>query len=264
MRVYCQQDASTKRIRAHGCGPVSGINALVWASGGDWQPDDLTDSAEYRIEKSGASDAEYERRGLTSDELFRSMVAVTASDERMDLPVQQRSGARLREVFEDMNATESGILIAVHYGVVQDAGKGVTSYRGFHWVYALDHRASDDTNGIADPLRRQVVRWPAKVLIEAAGRFGDKRPAAADESWPAGQGELIQVWRWPTWRAGYASMAGKRDAAVEQRDFARRALAVSQAALTDCQANGGAPADQLAAARAKGIADAAAAAEAVK
>lgn len=257
--VYRQSDATVRALRAHGCGAYTAINGLVRASGGTWRPQGRagTTSAMVRVDRSGVTDAEFEARGMTSDEVFASLQALVANDLRMDLPVQQRSGVRVRDdLLPQLLEVDGCAAVAVLYGVIQDAGKGVGSFRGGHWVLVHDPDMVNGTIRVADPLRRQLVTWPIALLVDAMGRFGDNRAwGGRDRSWGDGRGEAIVLWPWRKWRDGYGSVLAQRDAARTQRDVAR-------AALAECQASGDAAA--IAAARAQGIADAAAAAAAVR
>lgn len=248
--VYPQGDFHSPDLRSNGCGAASSIAALVRASDGAWKPatDDGTAAARYRVARSGATPAQFRTRGLTPTEVFRSLSAVRPSDARMNLPVQLRRGVAVRQaLLPQLRRIGGGALVAVDYGVAQDAGLGVGSFRGGHWVFVDD---PDDEVRVADPLRHAITRWPVDVLVEGMERFGT-RP------WGNGRGDAVVVWPWLTWRDAYPVMKASRDKARRERDQAQAALAL-------CQANGGAPADQLAAARAQGIADAAAAAAAVR
>ena len=255
--VYRQSDATTRALRAHGCGAYTAVNGLVRASRGTWRPKgrDATSSARARVDRSGVTDAEFAARGMTSDEVYASLVGVIASDLRMDLPVQQWSGIDVRdELLPKLIEVDGCAAVAVLYGVVQDAGKGVGSFRKGHWVLIDD--PTDRDVRVADPLRRQLVRWPIDLLEDAMGRFGDNRAwGGKDRSWGDGRGEAVILWPWRKWRDGYGSVLAQRNTARTQRDVAR-------AALAECQASGDAAA--IAAARAQGIADAAAAAGAVR
>jgi hypothetical protein len=203
-RAYCQRDAKTQDLRSHGCGAYAALSALAWASDGDYQPVDHTAAAQYRVNQSSVSTAEFLARGMTPSELATSMHAVRATDERMDLPVQRMSGVHVRDELLPLIRDGAGALVAVRYGAVVDAGKGHGTYRGGHWVFVVDDNL-DNAMGIADPLRRQWVTWPISVLVESMETFG-KTP------WGNGRGEAIVIWPWPTWRDGYGKVKGQRDA----------------------------------------------------
>lgn len=247
-RIICQSDYTDAQLRSHGCGAASVDNALMAASDGGWRPTDPTASARIRVARSGATPARFRARGLTSTEVYQSLAAVTASDVRMDVPLKRYRGGDVRTMLAKRAEVGGVLVIAVRYGVIQDAGHGVGRFRLGHWVDVLDQ--DGDRVVIADPLRRQTTRWPVSVLVDAAESFGT-RP------WGDGRGEAILVYPWLTWRQGYAGMRVKRDAALKAKDAA-------VAALEACQASGGTDPEALAAARAKGIADAAANAAATR
>jgi hypothetical protein len=263
-RIHRQSDSRDPDIRAHGCGAVSGVNALELMSGGAWRSDDFTASANVRVERSGVTQALFRKRGLTSVELAKSMHSVQASDERMDVDVQHRRGVDVKgALLPQLASAHAGALVAVLYGVVQDANKGVGSFRGGHWVFVYGPDLAAGTVKVADPLRRETTTWSVNLLADAMDRFGDKRPAGADDSWNEGRGEAIVVWPWLDWRQGYKVVDAKLDIARNALTAAKRQVTVLQAKLDACELAGPGP-EALAAARAGGIADAAAAAKAVQ
>lgn len=259
--IHRQTDATDASIRAHGCGPVSCCNALEEASDGDWRAKGKagTDSALARVRASGATSVEFNARGLTSAEMYASLRAVAATDYRMDLPLKRYQGGDVKAMLRKRREVGGVLVIAVLYGVAQDAGVGVGSFRLGHWVCAYGETGFDDGDRVtvADPLRRQTVAWDVRTLVKAAERFGDA-PGPADNSWGNGRGEAILVYPWRTWRQGYATQTAALSASTKALDATRKALAACQAGQqpTDPEA--------LAEARAGGIRDAAAAAGAVK
>lgn len=256
MDWVCQRDFTDAALRAHGCGLATAENMLIKNSAGTWRPQGKggTTSARVRLDRSGATMAEFRARGITASELFASMDAVKASDVRMELPVQRHRGTRVRDMLAKMVEAKGSLAVAVSYRVVQQAGKGYGTYQGFHWVLVVGVVGDDVV--VVDPLRRQTIKWPVSLLVEAAERFGAK-------PWGDGRGEGVLGWPWLTWKDGYATAKGQRDSARKQRDVAVAALAASEAALAECRAQS--PGDAaLAKARADGIRDAAAAAAATK
>lgn len=256
MDWVCQRDFTDAVLRAHGCGLAVALSMLVKNSAGTWEPStkDATSAARFRLGASGATMAQFKARGLTAAELFASMDAVRASDIRMDLPVQRHRGTKVRDMLARMVEVRGSLAIAVAYAVVQDAGKGYGTYRGYHWVLVIGVVGDDVV--VVDPLRRQTIKWPVSLLVRAAERFGSK-------PWGDGRGEGVLGWPWVTWRDGHATVKAQRDAARKQRDVAVAALATSEAALEECRAQS--PGDAaLAKARADGIRDAAASAAATK
>lgn len=221
--VHSQLASTSKALRQRGCGPYSCVNAMVAASGGGWSPTPATHattSANARVARSGIGRA-FARRGLRPSEVYASMRAVAATDARMDVPVQHRSGVRVADLLAQLDRTGAVAIVAVDYSAVQAAGKGATSFRGMHWVTVLK-RHGDEVE-VADPLRRRTVLWPVTLLARAMGRFGT-RP------WGGDRGEAIVVWPWRTWRQGYALKAAEARAATNEAVALRKALAACEGA----------------------------------
>lgn len=266
MRFYRQQDfgdppgsLTARDLQLHGCGCAACINALVFASGGRWRPKGRNgaESAAIRVDRSGASDVEFVRRGLTSREVFASLQSIIATDVRMDVPVKAYHGERLTVQLDKMVDVGGCLLVAVKNRVLAKAGKSpFPDFYGGHWGVVIG-RPNGSQVEFVDSGRKAPIRLPIELLADAMGAFGDNRDVGlSDQSWGDGRGEGIAVWPWLTWREGYAVVDAKLAAARAQRDVARSALAECQAAGPGVEA--------IAAARAKGIADAAAAAAAVK
>ncbi len=250
LRVYRQSDSPNADLRAHGCGAYACINGMHRVSGGTWKPKGNagTGSALYRVRKSGVTDAQFRARGMTSTEVWTSLDAIGGSKERLALPVKRYRGVDVDSVLLPKVSQVGGwAACAVLYGVIQDAGKGIGSFRLGHWVLVGDPR--NGTVAVADSLRRQEVRWDIDLLVRAMERFGDA-PGPTDNSWGNGRGEAVLLYPWQTWRQGYGTVKAQRDLARKQRDEALDDLA-------ECQAAGPGP-DALKAARAAGIRDAAA------
>lgn len=220
--VYQQLRSTSKALRKRGCGAYSCVNALVAASAGRWDPKPVTHattSANARVRLSGIGKA-FAKRGLRPAEVFASMQAIVATDVRMDVPVQHRSGVDVSVLLEQVERIKGVAIVAVDYSVIQAAGKGVTSFHGMHWVTVLGVAGGDVI--VADPLRRQTVRWSTSLLTRAMERFGT-RP------WLFGRGEAIVVWPWRTWRQGYAAKAAEATAAKNEAKALRKALAACEA-----------------------------------
>lgn len=198
--VYPQGDFTTHSLRAHGCGLASCLAALVRASDGTWTPKGKggSTSARVRKQRSGVSSRDFNARGLTPSEVYRSMLDVRASDERLDLPVQWRHGVHVTgQLLPQIKRIGGGAIVAVDYSRIQKAGVGVGSYQGDHWVYVDDPQDRMGNIRVADPLRDKLDWWPISVLVDGMEHFGT-RP------WLLGRGEAIVVWPWLTWRQGYA------------------------------------------------------------
>lgn len=220
--VYSQLRSTSKALRQRGCGPYSCVNALVAASGGAWDPKPVTHattSANARVARSGIG-REFAKRGLRPAEVFASMQAIVATEVRMDVPVQHRSGVRVDDLLAQLRRIKGVAIVAVAYSVIQAAGKGVTSFQGMHWVTVLGEDGEDVI--VADPLRRQTVRWPTSLLRRSMERFG-ARP------WMGGRGEAIVVWPWRTWRQGYAAKSAEATAAKNEAKALRKALEACEA-----------------------------------
>lgn len=228
--VLRQTDSTSAALRKRGCGPYACCIALEEASDGDWRAKGRagTTSALIRVERSGITEAEFKRRGLTSDEVKASLVAVGATDYRMDVPVKGYHGGRVTDMLDKAEHVGGVLVIAVSYAVVQDAGKGVGSFRGMHWVVALGRRDGGKVR-MADPLRRQTVEWPEALLVRAAERFGDRPGTADDNHWGNGRGEGIVVYPWRTWRQGYAAQSAALKASQNEAKALRAALEACEA-----------------------------------
>lgn len=194
-----QQDMDTAVLRGSGCGPTTAINALIHASRGGWRPKDQSDAARYRIDRSGVTRAEFRARGLTPDELYRSLDAVKASEVRMDIPVKAYHGVLVRSVLlPRIRDTKGCAAVAVRNKVLADAGRSpFPTFRTGHWGLVTEWHPADDEVSFVDAGRRRAIRLSVDLLVEAMEQFG-KNP------WGRGRGEAILVWPWQTWRTGYA------------------------------------------------------------
>ena len=248
---YSQRASNIKTLRAHACTLFS----LAWLR--DWASDgtriigqNAIDSAVNRLQRqSGASRADFLRRGTKLDEAVK---AYRADDFAGRTPprIRTMNGGSVRgDLFPAIDAGNAALLF-VDYGVIQDAGKGIGSFRLGHAVVGLKG-TSTDTVTIIDPLRYQPVQWPHGLVVDAMERFG-ARP------WMNGRGAFAIVYPSPT----FLQVArAQRDRARAQVAQTEALLAVSRRSLAECRA-GTPPTDPaaLAEARASGIRDAAAAA----
>ena len=162
------------------------------------------------------------------------------------------SGVKVRDLARFIaDNPGSGAIIAVRYGVLVDAGyapSGVTFGGGHAMCVVIGASATSFT--LHDPLRGQTVTIPIDVIEHAMESFGS-RP------WGDGRGEAVVAYRWRTYEELYPIVKG-------QRDEARADVARLEAELAACKAGDDDVEALLAEARAKGIADAAAAAGAVR
>lgn len=197
LRPYCQSDSAIAEMRAHGCGLFALLSITAFATEDDISPD-TRGSIDFRAKLlkrlSGVSDAEFNARGTTLDEVERAYEGQVYR--RFDrVPPKMRKyhgGLILSQLFPALKDGKAG-LVAVNYGKVQDAGLGKGMYRGGHWVAVADPQ-SDGAVMVADPLRRSLIRWPFHVLLSAAETFG-RRP------WLNGRGEFGVVDVAPTWQS---------------------------------------------------------------
>lgn len=259
---YSQRESNDAALRAHGCTLFSTLYLRRWASGGDESPvaQNVIDREVWSLQAdSGATKAQFLARGTTLDEAERAFEASRFTGRTKPRMRKYHGGNVRTDLLPELRAGKLA-LVCVNYGVIVSAGISVGSFPGGHAVVVGD--PDKDSVGVADPLRTQVVRWDIDLLVKAMERFGS-RP------WLAGRGEFGVVAKSPTFL----------ELARTQRDEARKDIAIlrtkvkdlgddlasSMEALIACEAK--LPVtmpEALAAARAGGIADAAAAAKAVE
>jgi hypothetical protein len=248
-----QQDYDTESLRLHGCALAAGTNAMVKASGGEWGPtdDDGTAIAKVLLDRSGATNAEFNARGITSRELYKALDA-TANDHRERMPIRLRAfhGWLVADMLEEMVKAKGCLMVAVRNRVLVKAGK--TRFPGFnggHWG-VVTARVGSDVRWIAG--EKSPIVLPIRTLTDAADQFGDKTDVGlSDDSWGDGRGEAILMYPWLTWKQGYADMKRQRDFAEDGEDKAMAKLGLCQEALKACEAQG--QASDLKAARQSGI-----------
>lgn len=253
-------------LRQHGCGAATASNMLIKNSGGKWVPQGKNGaaSAAIRVERSGVTTAEFRQRGLTTDEMIRTLEAVDSSDERMALTTKWYKGKDVRDVILPRLVESRGsAAVPVKNSVLAAAGKSpFPSFKGGHWLLLV--AVIGDEVAYVDPGNGKVSKMPISLLVRAMERFGDNRDVGlADKSWGRGLGNAVIGYPWLTWREGYGDMKASRDKARSERDAARDQRDRALEGLAECQAQGP-DAAALAEARRKGIADAAAAAAATE
>lgn len=236
----CQRDLRDDDLAAHGCV----IASLAWVrreAGGE-----PISEAGMRslLRASGASLREFRERGIMLGEAQTAQSVAYASGLRTP-PLSRRvlGGTVRADLLPDIEAG-AWALVWVDYAIVQDAGRGVGTFRGRHGVVYASVAGTRMT--VIDPLRRQVTEWPLDLAIRAAEGFGSKRRLNA-----------LVVRRSPTWEQEAGRLRGLASTRTAQRDTAR-------ARVAELEAGGGPGAEALAAARAGGIADAAANAAATR
>lgn len=253
MIIFKQGDSSSYDLRAHGCAAYAMVNGYGMVSGGEVSPTSVkaaSKAAWTRVDRSGATRAEFRARGLTMREVAASLAAIVRRDERPALKSQLQRGVKVMALLRQLADEDAVAVAAVNYGVAQDDGVGVGKFRGGHGIVVFDPDFEADTVGVADSLRRSTRRWKISTLVRAMETFG-KKP------WGNGRGEAVVMWTWKTYRTLMFE-------ARAQRDTARASLKACQADLAECRATQPPTADQLREARASGIRDAAANAAATR
>lgn len=207
----CQRDFQDADLRGHGCTLASlAYLAGEMTDGRAWR-DPETYVARLRV-LSGVPLATFRERGTTITEAKTAYEQAPGFDGRVAPTLRLFRGAKVRE--QMLPALTGGRLaiVAVNYGVVQDAGKGIGSFRGAHAVVVGPREG--DSVPVADPLRRSVVRWKVDLLVHAMETFG-KRP------WGDGRGEAAVAEPSPT----------LLEVRTRERDRARRDLAAALAKI---------------------------------
>lgn len=163
----CQRDFRDDDLRRHGCVLASLAWVRQWA-GNDRATEDRVD--DYLLE-SGVSRADFRRRGVMLGEAASAMSGPYPGDRLPPVYRKVVGGSVERDLFPDI-AAGAVALVWVDYGVVQDDGLGIGTFRGGHGVvYAT---VGDDVV-VIDPLRRQTTRWSRELAVKAAERFGSRR-----------------------------------------------------------------------------------------
>jgi len=195
---YRQSDSADITLRQHGCTLFSTLYCQREESRGDVSPtkqEDVDEHVRVLRRDAGVSAADFLRRGTTLTEADRAYEAQTFPG-RLPPLMRTLHGVPVREELLPLLRAGRVALIAVNYGVIQDAGKGVGSFRGGHAVVI-----GEPENGavaVADPLRLVIVRWSVDLLVKSMETFGE-RP------WGNGRGEAGVPYPSPTYRQAYAS-----------------------------------------------------------
>jgi len=208
---YRQSASLDPTLRAHGCTLFSTLYLQREESGGDVSPDSQSAIDKHvrgLRDDAGVTMAQFLARGTTLTEADKAYEAQPFQDR---LPPVMRLMRGVKVVDELLPILREGhlALIAVNYGVIQDAGKGVGSFRGGHACVA-----GEPENGmvtIADPLRSVLVKWPVSLLERAMETFGE-RP------WGNGRGEAGVAYPSPTYKAAYATASAELVKAEKSRD----------------------------------------------
>lgn len=180
MKPICQLDLRDPDLRGHGCTLASLAWLARWATDGEAVPKGAEERYVARLlDLSGVSLADFRDRGTKLDEAETAYEALTFEG-RVRPQMRRMRGGSVRDDLLPALRSGSWAVVAVDYGEVQDAGKGVGSFRGGHAVVVGDPR--DGSVAVMDPLRREAVRWPVALLERAMETFGR-------DPWGGGRGE---------------------------------------------------------------------------
>jgi len=210
----CQYDFTDADLRGHGCALATGTWLAREATEGEATANLTTTAYARKLrELAGMSLEAFRARGTTMTELERAYEAAPGFEGRAAPKMRLMRGVDIREVLIPLlRAPRTYASIAVNYGVIQDAGKGIGSFRGGHNV-----AITDPDNGkvaVIDPLRRSVIRWDIDLLVKAMETFGTK-------PWLNGRGEAGVVEYAPT-------ILEQRTQALEE---ARASLSLARSSL---------------------------------
>lgn len=228
-KPVCQYDFRDRDLRSHGC-TLASLTYLAreMADGDAWVD---PESFASRLQKaSGVSLATFRDRGTKFSE-GRTAYESVRFEGRVPPRLALQRGIDVRAGLLPMLQAGRLAMVAVNYGVVQDAGKGVGSFRGGHAVVVGQ---PDGVHvDVADPLRRDLVRWRVDLLVRAMETFGAK-------PWGNGRGEAAVPLPVPTWleqaRAQRDKARAERDAALKEADAADRIRMAIEAQLETAEA----------------------------
>lgn len=223
-RPVCQLDLRDPDLRAHGCTLVGLAHAArEMSDGAAWVDAEAFVRRMQRL--SGVPLATFRARGTTLTEGRAAYVQAPGFEGRVAPRMALQRGIDVRAQLVPMLQQGRIAVVAVRYGEIQDAGKGVGSFRGGHAVVVGEPEDTHVT--VADPLRRELVRWRIDLLVRAMESFG-KRP------WLNGRGEAAIPLPSPTF---LEQRTAQRDRAIRERDKALADLAACRAATpSDCTA----------------------------
>jgi hypothetical protein len=222
----CQYDFRNADLRSHGC-TVASLTYSAREMGADVE--DVEDYTGRLQRLSGVPLDTFRERGTTMTEAKVAYEMAPGFGGRVPPRFRLLRGGSVRD--DLLPALEEGriAVVAVNYGIVQDAGKGVGSFRGGHAVVVGEPEPGKVT--VADPLRRELVQWRVGLLETAMERFG-KIP------WLNGRGEFGIVLPSPTWlevrTRQLAEAKARLSAAVVEREALRARVAALEAAAPDC------------------------------
>lgn len=205
--IVCQRLFKDGDLRRHGCTLASlTFIAGEMTDGKAWR-DPETYTARLRV-LSGVPIATFLERGTTITEAQAAYLKAPGFENRVKPRMRLMRGVDVRAELLPTLTGGRQALVAVNYGVIQDAELGIGSFRGGHAVVVGPRIA--DRVPVADPLRQRIVNWPVDLLVRAMETFG-KKP------WGGGRGEAA---------VAYPSVT-KLELRTRERDAARRDLALA-------------------------------------
>jgi hypothetical protein len=215
---YRQSASLDPTLRAHGCTLFSTLYLQREESGGDISPDTqpaIDEHVRGLRDDAGVTMAQFLARGTTLTEADKAYEAQPFPD-RLPPLMRLMHGVDVRDELLPILREGHLALVAVNYGKVQDAGKGVGTFRGGHAIVVGEPESGMVT--VADPLRSVLVKWPVDLLVKAMETFGEK-------PWGNGRGEAGVAYPSPTYKAAYAAAASDLKAA--KATLARKAEAIT-------------------------------------
>jgi hypothetical protein len=207
----CQYDFGDADLRGHGCAIASGTWLAREATEGDATNGTTLTAYAHKLRELAVPLETFRARGTTMSELERAYEAAPGFAGRVGPQMRLMRGVNIRDtLLPILKANRTWASVAVNYGVIQDAGKGIGSFRGGHNVVIAEPSAS--AVRVVDPLRRAIVTWPIDLLVKAMETFGSN-------PWMNGRGE-----------AGVVEYAMTTlELRTQQRDEALAALQKSEA-----------------------------------
>lgn len=230
-KPVCQRLFRDADLRGHGCTLASLTYGAREVSEGHAVED--VEAYTARLQSlSGVSLATFRDRGTTLTEAKVAYEQAPGFGSRVPPRLRLMRGGSVRgDILPELHAGRIAI-VAVNYGVVQDAGKGIGSFRGGHAVVAGEPEDAHVT--VADPLREELVRWRIDLLVRAMETFG-RRP------WGGGRGEAGIFLPTPTW------LERRTEQLAAAREALARATAKTEAITAELRTTAG----DLTAARAR-------------
>jgi hypothetical protein len=174
---------------------------------------------------SGVPLSTFRQRGTSISEAQVAYGKAPGFEGRVAPRLRLMRGASVRDQLLPALTEGRVAIVAVNYGEVQDAGKGVGTFRKGHAVVVGEPEATHIT--VADPLRRDLVRWRIDLLVRAMESFGRK-------PWLNGRGEAGIFQPSPTFLE--QAIAQRDRARADLRAAKERIAALEQGSQPDCTA----------------------------